>query len=101
VFQFRLDSVTTVVGTPLHVLDFAANVTVPKPLALNFVGADSLVTLPAAAGHNYQLQPASTLSPPDWTNASPVTTGVAGLLVLPDVNGRGANQRFYRVVAEP
>jgi hypothetical protein len=54
-----------------------------------------------SAGHNYQLQSASTLSPPDWTNASPVTTGVAGLLALPDVNGRGANQRFYRVVAEP
>jgi hypothetical protein len=85
----------------LHVFDFAVNVTQPNALALDFTGQDSLVTVSAAAGHIYQLQSASTLSPADWTNASPVMAGVNGLLALPDANGLGANQRFYRVVTDP
>jgi hypothetical protein len=101
VFIQENSATTSVVGTPLHVFNFAANVAVPNPLALNFVGSDSLITVNAAAGHNYQLQSASVLAPPDWTNASPVTAGVDGLLALPDTNGRAVNQRFYRVVTDP
>jgi hypothetical protein len=101
VFIQENSATTSVVGTPLHVFDFAIGVTSPNTLSLNFVGQDSLVTVNATAGHNYQLQSASTLSPPNWTNASPVTAGVNGLLALPDVNGRSASQRFYRVVTDP
>ncbi|HTL73683.1 MAG TPA: BNR-4 repeat-containing protein [bacterium] len=101
VFIQENSTTTTVVGTPLHVFDFAVNVASPDALALNFAGPDSLVVFNAAAGHTYQLQATPTLSPADWTNASPVTPGVNGLLALPDANGRSAGQRFYRVVTDP
>ena len=92
---------TSLVGTPLHVFDFAVGVTSPNPVALNFSGQDALVTVNATSAHTYQLQAASTLSPVNWTNASPVTSGVNGLLTLPDASGLGASQRFYRVVTDP
>ena len=101
VFIQENSTTATVVGTPLHVFDFAVNVTSPDALALNFAGPDSLVVFNAAAGHTYQLQATPTLSPADWTNASPVTPGVNGLLAPPDVNARSAGQRFYRVVTDP
>ncbi len=101
VFIQENSATTTVVGTPLHVFDFAVNVTSPNALSLNFVGQDSLVVLNATNGHNYQLQATPALSPAGWTNASPVTAGVNGLLALPDANGRSASQRFYRVVTDP
>ena len=101
VFIQENSATTTVVGTPLHVFDFAVNVTPPNTLALNFVAQDSLVTFSAMAGHNYQLQSASILSPPNWTNASAVLPGINGLMSLPDPNGRSATQRFYRFVQDP
>ena len=101
VFIQEDSTVTTVVGTPLHVLDFTVNVTPPNTLALNFISQDSLVTFNAASGHNYQLQSASMLSPSNWTNASAVMPGISGLMSLPDPNGRSASQRFYRVVTDP
>ncbi len=92
---------TTVVGTPLHVFDFAVNVPSPNALSLKFVGTDSLVTINAAAGHNYQLQATTDLGAASWTNASPVKAGVSGLLAFPDSNGRSVERRFYRVVTDP
>ncbi|HZI31175.1 MAG TPA: hypothetical protein VFF11_02470, partial [Candidatus Binatia bacterium] len=92
---------TSVVGTPLHVFDFAVNVAPPNSLSLNFFGPDSVVALPAASGHTYQLQAASTLSPADWTNVGPVAPGVDGLLALPDPDGGRNRQRFYRFVLDP
>jgi hypothetical protein len=93
---------SSVVGTLLHVFDFAVNVSLPNSLALDFSGPDSLVTFNASSEHHYQLQSASTLSPANWANAGPVVTNsVDGLLALPDPNGRGSNQRFYRVVTDP
>jgi hypothetical protein len=101
VFIQEDSAVTSVVGTPLHVLDFAVNVTPPNTLALNFVSQDSLVTFSAASGHNYQLQSATSLAPPNWTNASTVTPGITGLMSLADPNGKNSAQRFYRVVTDP
>lgn len=101
VFIQEDSAVTTVVGTPLHIFDFAVNVTQPNSLVLNFISQDSLVTSNASSGHNYQLQSASILSPPNWTNATAVTPGINGLMSLPDPNGRSATQRFYRVVTDP
>lgn len=91
----------TVIGTPLHVFDFAVKVTQPNPLSVNFSGADSLVVLNAVSGHTYQLQAATTLASADWTNVGPVVAGLNGLLALPDPNGRSASRRFYRVVTDP
>jgi hypothetical protein len=101
VFIQENSAITTVVGTPLRVFDFAVNVSQPNTLALNFISQDSLVTFNALAGHNYQLQSASLLSPPNWTNASAVTPGISGLMSLPDANGKNFTQRFYRVVTDP
>ena len=101
VFIQENSATTTVVGTPLHIFDFAVNVTQPNALALNFVSQDSLITFSATAGHNYQLQSASTLSPPNWTNASAVMPGITGLISLPEANGKSSTQRFYRVVTDP
>jgi len=88
---------TSVVGTPLHVFDFAAGVSDPDPLALQFYGQDALVTLAATNTLSYQLQATPALAPAGWTNVGAATAGVNGLLSLPDPNGRLADQRFYRV----
>lgn len=101
VFIQENSATTTVVGTPLHVFDFAVGVTAANSLSLNFAGQDSLVVLNAAAGHNYQLQSATTLSPANWANVGSVAGGINGLLALPDPNGRQAGQRFYRVAIDP
>jgi hypothetical protein len=93
---------TSVVGTPLHLFDFAVNVTPSDALALDFFGPDVLISFNAAAGTNYQLQSTTTLSPADWTDTGAVVTNPAnGLLALPEPNGRNPGQRFYRVLAEP
>jgi hypothetical protein len=92
---------TAAVGTPLHAFEFAVSTTPTIPLALDFSAADSLVTFSAAAGHNYKLQSASTLSPTNWTNASAIVPGISGRMTLNDVNGKNSGQRFYRVVTDP
>jgi hypothetical protein len=97
------DSATTaVVGTPLHVFDFAVNVngsSQTNVASLNFSGPDALVVVGGIAGKNYQLQSSPTLAPPTWTNVSSALPGVNGLLALPDINGRViAPSRLYRVV---
>jgi hypothetical protein len=102
VFIQENSATTSVVGTPLHVFDFAVNVAPPNALSLNFTGPDSLVVLNATAGHRYQLRYASKLSPPDWSNAGTVLTNSAnGLIALPEANGRLNAQRFYRVLTDP
>ena len=97
-------SVTTVVGTPLHVFDFAVNVAGPAQTnvaSLNFSGSDALTVVGGVAGRNYQLQSASSLAPANWTNTGPALPGVNGLLALPDPNGRSATTRYYRVLQIP
>lgn len=106
VFIQEHSAITTYAGTPLHVFDFAVNVTSPNTtatstIAMNFNGQDSLVTVSATAGHTYQLQAATTLSPANWGNVGAAVSGVNGLLALSDPNGRGINQKFYRVVTDP
>ena len=103
VFIQENSAATGVAGTPLHVFDFAVNITPPNTnsVSLNFVGSDSLIAFNAAVGHTYQLQAASVLSPQGWTNVGSVGVGIDGLLALPDPNGRQSGQRFYRVVIDP
>jgi hypothetical protein len=101
VFIQENSATTTVVGTPLHVLDFAVNVTKPNPVSLNFSGNDVLISVASDASHTYQLRKASTLAPPDWTTNGAPVTGTGGLLALPDPNGRLATQRFYNVLQAP
>ena len=94
---------TGVVGTPLHVFDFAVNVAPASTNSIspNFVGSDALIAFNATSGHTYQLQAASTLSPQNWTNVGFPVNGIDGLLALPDPNGRQFGERFYRVMVSP
>jgi hypothetical protein len=101
VFIQENSATTTVVGTPLHVIDFAVGVTQPSPVTLNFSGADTLLTVASAPGYTYQLRKTASLTSPNWiTNGTPVT-GMGGLLTLPDPNGRTGNARFYQVIRNP
>ena len=101
VFIQEDSAVTTVVGTPLHIFDFAVNVSSPNPVALNFSGADALITVATDTNHTYQLRKATTLAPPDWTTVGVPVPGSGWLLSLPDPNGRQATQRFYNVLQSP
>ena len=96
---------SSVVGTPLHVYDFAVGVRAPAPVgfstSLNFFGKDVVIVVPSVSGHTYQLRVATTLSPPDWANVGPVVPGVDGLLALPDPSGTDADHRYYGVVRDP
>jgi hypothetical protein len=103
VFVQENSPVTTVVGTPLHVFDFAINVASPATgsISKSYVGTDTVVTVSAAAGHNYQLQSASPQTPDGWANVGPASAGVNGLLGLTDPTSRSSGQRIYRVVTDP
>jgi hypothetical protein len=94
---------TGVVGTPLHVFDFAVNVIPPDAdaVSLNFAGSDALIAFNTASGHTYQLQTASVLSPMSWINIGSPVAGIGSLMALPDPGGRQATQRFYRIVVDP
>lgn len=96
---------TTVVGTPLHVFDYAVGVNAPGPLSfsstLNFFGKDALVVVPASSLHTYQLQASTILAPADWTDVGAALSGPDGMLALPDPDGLVATQRFYRVIQGP
>jgi len=94
---------TGVVGTPLHVFDFAVNIAPPNAdsASLNFLGSDALIAFNAASGHTYQLQAAPTLPSQSWTNIGSPVAGIDGMRALPDPNGRQSGQRFYRVIMDP
>lgn len=92
---------SAVVGTPLHVLDFAVGVTMPNPISLNFMGADAVISISSLVGHTYQLQSAATLSPANWVNVGALMSGVNAPLALSDPNGRLGGRRFYRVIQDP
>jgi hypothetical protein len=101
VFIQENSATTTVVGTPLHVIDFVVGVVQPNPVALDFLGADGLVTVAGETGYTYQLRKTTSLAAPDWiTHGAPVP-GTGGLLTLPDPNGRIHSQRFYQVIRNP
>lgn len=101
VFIQENSTTTTVIGTSLHVIDFAVNVSPPNPVALNFSGADVLITVASATNYTYQLRKTTSLTPPNWTTNGAPVVGSGGLLTLPDPNGRQGSQRFYNVIRSP
>lgn len=86
---------------PLHVLDFAVRVAQPNPVALDFFGADTLVTVASDTNHAYQLRTTTSLNAPTWTTNGIPVTGSGGLLTLPDPSGHTSSQRFYNVIRTP
>lgn len=100
VFIQENSATTTVVGTPLHVIDFAVGVKQPNPVALDFFGNDGLVTVAGEVGYTYQLRTKTSLTANWVTNGVPVS-GHGGLLTLPDPNGRTNSQRYYNVIRNP
>jgi hypothetical protein len=93
--------VTSLVGTDLHVFDFAVNVPEPDPVTLHFSGSDVLFLLSAQLGQTYQLRTTADLNSGSWTNIGNPVPGLNGLLALPDPAGRGQIQRFYQVLQNP
>lgn len=100
VFIQENSATTTVVGTPLHVIDFAVGVKQPNPVALDFFGNDGLVTVASETGFTYQLRTKTSLTANWVTNGLPVS-GNGSLLTLPDPNGRTNSQRYYNVIRNP
>lgn len=100
VFIQENSTTATVVGTPLHVMDFAVGVKTPHPVALDFFGPDALITVRGEPGYAYQLRTKPTLAGSWTTNGMPVA-GSGGLLTLPDPNGRNAGERYYNVMRSP
>jgi autotransporter-associated beta strand protein len=72
-----------------------------KVSAVTLANGSASVTLPAFAGHTFQLQRSAALSPASWQNVGNSQTGGAGaVLTFPD-NAPSATQGFYRVQATP
>lgn len=101
VFIQENSATTSVVGTPMHVIDFAVGVKQPNPVALDFFGPDSLVTVASDTSHTYQLRAAASLASPSWTTNGTPVSGSGGLLTLPDPNGHTNSQRYYNVIRTP
>ncbi|BCU77908.1 BNR-4 repeat-containing protein [Luteolibacter sp. LG18] len=87
---------TTATATPLHVLDFAVGIPAASPVSLAFVGADSVVSVAAAAGTTYQLQTSATLGAGSWQNVGSPVAGKNTVMAFPHVGGAGQAKRFYR-----
>lgn len=104
VFIQENSATTTVVGTKLHVYDFAVSVTRPDgatPVTLDFVGNDSLVNITSQTNYTYQLRKTTDLNPTVWTtNGSPIS-GNGWMLTLPDAGGHTNSQIFYNVIRTP
>jgi len=91
--------VTTLVGTPLHVLDFAVNVPQPNAPPLKFFGKDSVITIPSVSISTYQLQATANLASGPWLNIGAAVSGSNDLLAIPEPGGALYPSRFYRVQA--
>ncbi|MGO9245912.1 MAG: choice-of-anchor tandem repeat GloVer-containing protein [Verrucomicrobiia bacterium] len=66
--------------------------------AIQLVGTNVLVTIPAIARQNYQLQYSGSMSPVAWSNVgASVSTSLGGPVTLTDSGGAVNTQRFYRV----
>lgn len=100
VFIQEHSATTSVVGTPLHVIDFVVGVAQPDPVALNFLGADTLITVASEPGYTYQLRVTPAL-PGNWTTNGGPVHGHGGLLTFPDPEGRLHGQRFYNIIRTP
>ncbi|MBN8457684.1 MAG: BNR-4 repeat-containing protein [Verrucomicrobia bacterium] len=101
--QEHSDAVSTNgIPTPLHVLDFAANVPEPATTTptLAFFGGDVVICLRGSAGTTYQLQTSPDLSEP-WTSVGTPAAGADAILAFPHAGGALDPRRFYRIVASP
>jgi hypothetical protein len=93
------DSATTsLVGTPLHVLDFAVDVPMPSPTSFELSGNDAILSIDATATSTYQLQSTTDLVNGPWQNVGTPVTGKTGLLSLADPNPTLQPARFYRIL---
>lgn len=101
VFVQENSATTGLIGTPLHVIDFAVGVGQPNPVSLEFRGNDSLVTVVTDTNHTYQLRTTPVLGPPTWTTNGPAIPGHGGLLSWPETDVRSQPQRYYNVLREP
>ena len=83
-------------------LDDVSLTPIPPPAFQSAASANGSITLAwsAVAGVAYQLQYATTLSPPNWSNLGSPITADSGAIATADVQPADP-QRFYRVVLAP
>lgn len=104
VFIQQDSTTTTVVGTPLHVFDFAVNLSTPvalgAPTPISFMADDTVLSIAGELNKTYQLQTTPNLSTEAWQNVGPVIQGVNGTIALPHADSRTGPHRFWRVVIQ-
>lgn len=80
-------------GTPGH-----ENIASPQPGTLSFAGAVTTVQWNDVVSNAwYQLEATTTLAPPDWQPAGPMTQATATSIQLDDSNATDPVQRFFRL----
>jgi hypothetical protein len=95
--EFDFDNVPAAFG-----LDDVRVEAVPAPVFQSVTLTGSIITLTwsGIANRSYQVQSASDLSNPNWTNASAAVTASGDLVSAPEPIGT-ASQQFYRVMLLP
>ena len=83
-------------GLAIDNLSFSASVPTSVPLAIQFSGANLLVTWTGTAGQTYQLEYTDDLVSPSWTPVGSPVTGVDGTLSTTNSLG-SSTQCFYRL----
>jgi hypothetical protein len=76
--------------------------TVPAPVLQSATLADSIITFTwsGIASLSYQVQSASDLSHPNWTNVATAVTAAGGVVSASEPIST-ASQQFYRVILLP
>lgn len=67
----------------------------------NLSGTTFSLTVKSYVEHTYQLQRASSLTVPNWTNIGAAQAGTGSALVFSDSGGATGSQGFYRVMVSP
>jgi uncharacterized repeat protein (TIGR03803 family) len=71
--------------------------------AVQFQGANVIVTIPSVAGETYQLQSCGSVTLGNWTNvgSASMTNSLGGMLSLTNFGGASQPQEFYRFDITP
>ena len=98
---------TTLGGTSFSGTVFKLIAGLPSPANkvtnVSIAGTNVIVTVPAVAGETYQLQYATSLTAPNWSNVpgAPPTYSSGGALTLVDFGGALSTKRYYRLLITP
>ncbi|HWD92650.1 MAG TPA: lamin tail domain-containing protein [Verrucomicrobiae bacterium] len=92
------DSTGKAQGLAIDNVSFSASAPSSQaPMTIQAAGTNLIVTWPAAAGQNYQLEYKDNLTDPTWTPLGGVVTGTDGTMTITNDFG-DSTQRFFRLV---